>query len=190
LTGRNKLDSLRAQLHPPHSITSQRIPDFRCSRMQRNRWWQSQHRIAAAAESSRIHPTQTFVERRPVAISLLNALRVHQWAKNFWSLCRFCCRMRNPQKLLTHWWRLVVFGDGIAPTSSTTFSTLKRIAGIRRSACALSAGDLQAITDFSRGLLLLAGFFTAALCPGHFSTGYLSTWGQRLLIRGISSGSN
>jgi len=174
LTGRNKLDSLRAQLHSAaFDYIGNASPDLpllahATEPMVANPSIGLRLRLRARG----IHPTQTFVERRPVAISLLNALRVHQWAKNLLVFVPLLLSHAvTPQKLLT---ALVAFGCfSVTASAAYIVNDLLDIEADRRHPSKrmrpFAAGDLQAITGiFLAALLLLAGFFTARTLPWPF----------------------
>lgn len=119
-----------------------------------------------------IRPAHTFVEHKPVLLSLLKAVRVHQWAKNLLIFVPLLCsHALSADKLLA---ALVALGCfSLTASSAYIVNDLLDIEADRRHPRKrqrpFAAGDLSAFSGISiAAVFLLAGMSGAYLLPGRF----------------------
>jgi 4-hydroxybenzoate polyprenyltransferase/phosphoserine phosphatase len=95
LTGKDKLDRLRAQLHRLHNSEAfgyigNALPDLPLLGQSSEPMVANPSlRLRMALRARGIHPTRNFVETGDLLKSLLKAIRLHQWAKNLLVLAPF-----------------------------------------------------------------------------------------------------
>ncbi len=174
LTGRNKLDSLRTQLHSEaFDYIGNATPDLpllvhATEPMLANPSLGLRLRLKAR----HIEPARVFVEHRPLFSSLVKALRPYQWAKNILIFAPlFLSHSLSMAKLRT---ALIAFACfSLTASSAYIVNDLLDIEADRRHPSKrmrpFAAGDLPAtVGAFLAACLLLIGVLTARTLPWPF----------------------
>ena len=175
LTGNAKLDGLRRQLgSAPFDYIGNDTPDLpllahATQAMVANPSLGLRMRL----ESRGIRPTKTFLERRPLARSVLKAVRLQQWAKNLLIFVPVLLSHAVTRgKMLTALAAFLCFS--LTASSAYVVNDLLDIEADRRHAKKrlrpFAAGDLQGVTGaLMAAVLLCAGVAGAQMLPAGFS---------------------
>jgi 4-hydroxybenzoate polyprenyltransferase len=174
LTGSNKLDGLSNRLNSAaFDYIGNDTPDLpllahAAEAMVANPTLRLRLRLKARG----IRPVHSFVERKPVLLSVLKAVRLHQWAKNLLIFVPLLCsHALSAGKLLAALAAVCCFS--LTASSAYIVNDLLDIEADRRHPrkCQrpFAAGDLSAFGGIAiAAIFLLAGMTGAYLLPGRF----------------------
>jgi 4-hydroxybenzoate polyprenyltransferase/phosphoserine phosphatase len=174
LTGSNKLDGLSNRLNSAaFDYIGNDTPDLpllanATEAMVANPTLSLRLRLRARG----IRPAHSFVERKPVLLSVLKAVRLHQWAKNLLILIPLLCsHALSADKLLAALAAICCFS--LTASSAYIVNDLLDIEADRRHPRKrqrpFAAGDLSAFGGIAiAAIFLLAGMTGAYLLPGRF----------------------
>jgi 4-hydroxybenzoate polyprenyltransferase len=177
LTGRNKLETLRAHLPSgAFDYIGNDVPDLPLlEHSSRPMTANATLRLRLALRAKHIRPARAFEDRRPLLPSLLNAARMHQWAKNaLIFLPVLLAHDLRPSRLLTA--AIAFLSFSFAASATYIFNDLLDVDADRRHlgkhARPFASGDLSP----AHGLAMIGVFGVLAIVGAHFVPSAFSVW--------------
>jgi 4-hydroxybenzoate polyprenyltransferase len=177
LTGSKKLDSLRRQFHSgPFDYIGNATPDLPLlSHANQAMVANPSLALRLRLKARGIKTTQLFFERRPFLPSLLQAVRLHQWAKNLLIFVPLILsHALSIPKLLTALAAFCCFS--LTASAAYIFNDLLDIEADRRHPRKrlrpFASGDLSAFSGFS----IVTAFLIVGLLGGHLLPGGFFAW--------------